>query len=246
MNRVDHARLSILHLIREGSAGDRLPGESDLATRIGVSRVTVRSALRQLWHEGLVTRRWGNGTFIAEPPAGTGPTAFRSIYVDVGVVGSLPERIRAAGFDVEIRGFGATTGTAPSWVAESMVATEDVWHIERTLVIDHNPGVYLVDYLPTAIAGNGLDPTALAHPDQNLPSLLAAHGTRAVKDEAYLEAVAAPTPVAAALNLQPGRPVLRARQNTHGEDGTVIECTEVHYNTEVFATVLVRSSRETQ
>jgi GntR family transcriptional regulator, histidine utilization repressor len=47
-------------------AGDRLPSELDLVATLGVSRMTVNRALRELADEGLVTRVSGVGTFVAQ------------------------------------------------------------------------------------------------------------------------------------------------------------------------------------
>ena len=50
--------------------GDRLPGERELATQIGVSRPTVRMGLHALAAMGVVQSRHGAGTFIPSgPPA---------------------------------------------------------------------------------------------------------------------------------------------------------------------------------
>ncbi|WP_432034957.1 FadR/GntR family transcriptional regulator [Streptomyces cucumeris] len=49
--------------------GEQLPGESDLATRLGVSTVTLREALMALRQQGLVTTRRGRGggSFVTVP-----------------------------------------------------------------------------------------------------------------------------------------------------------------------------------
>jgi len=46
-------------------AGDAVPSEWDLSELYGVSRLTVRRALDELVHEGLLRRRHGVGTFVA-------------------------------------------------------------------------------------------------------------------------------------------------------------------------------------
>ena len=50
--------------------GKRLPSETELAKRFGVSRPTASRALRDLQHLGIIERRAGSGSYLnARPPA---------------------------------------------------------------------------------------------------------------------------------------------------------------------------------
>src|SRR4029079_11569906 len=52
----------------EYAAGTQLPSESELSRELGVSRVTVREALRVLAQENVVVKVQGRGTFVADNP----------------------------------------------------------------------------------------------------------------------------------------------------------------------------------
>ncbi|RZS34935.1 GntR family transcriptional regulator [Herbihabitans rhizosphaerae] len=74
----------VLQAIRLGvvRAGERLPSERELAVRLGVSRMTLREAIRSLQEAGYVESRRGRygGTFVSEParsarPVGAAPSA---------------------------------------------------------------------------------------------------------------------------------------------------------------------------
>ena len=51
----------------ELTSGDRLPSERELSEKLGVNRLTLRRALRVLEDQGLLIRRRGSGTYVAEP-----------------------------------------------------------------------------------------------------------------------------------------------------------------------------------
>lgn len=67
--------------------GARIPSEPQLAKDWGVSRFTVARAVEQLVDEGLITRRQGSGSFVAEAPLRRSP----------GYMLSFTEAVEAAG-----------------------------------------------------------------------------------------------------------------------------------------------------
>jgi DNA-binding FadR family transcriptional regulator len=70
----------IKRLIASGAlgAGERLPAERDLATRLGVSRPTVREAVRALEALGVLESKAGTGTYVSDlsPELLSGPMRF--------------------------------------------------------------------------------------------------------------------------------------------------------------------------
>ena len=71
----------ILGNIASGSwpPGYRIPSENQLVAELGLSRMTVNRALRELSIEGALRRVQGLGTFVAEPKPTAGPIGNRCI-----------------------------------------------------------------------------------------------------------------------------------------------------------------------
>jgi len=74
--------------VRQGSPGDKLPSEGELAARFGVNRHTLRRAVEELISEGLLERQHGVGIFITDQlldyRVGSN-TRFTQTLADIGI-----------------------------------------------------------------------------------------------------------------------------------------------------------------
>ncbi|MES2337310.1 MAG: histidine utilization repressor [Pseudomonadota bacterium] len=109
---------SILGDVKSGrlSAGDRVSSESEIVSRFGVSRMTANRALRELTAAGILVRRPGSGTFIAETKPIGHLIEIRNIADEVRSRGHAyrsrvlgNERLRADGAAAAL--LGVATGT---------------------------------------------------------------------------------------------------------------------------------------
>ena len=71
----ERVSLKLVELIesREFQEGERLPAESHLAERFGVSRPIIREALSRLRSQGLVVSRRGSGSYVQRSGASAAP-----------------------------------------------------------------------------------------------------------------------------------------------------------------------------
>lgn len=83
---------ALLGRIQRGdlAAGDRIPPERELSERLGVNRLTLRRALRELEGRGLLSRRPGLGTFVSEPKVERPAGRLISFTRDVQQLGFAP------------------------------------------------------------------------------------------------------------------------------------------------------------
>lgn len=127
--------------------GTRLPSEPDLAAELGVSRATLREALRALEGEGLLRRRRGSGTYVAELPR-----VANSLDLNFGVT----EAIRSAGMRAGIaRG---RHWIEPASAAEAarlgLEPGQDVLVVERVRTAEDKPVVLSRDIFPSRLIGD--------------------------------------------------------------------------------------------
>ena len=125
-------------------AGTRLPSEPELAAELQVSRATLREALRAMELEGLLRRRQGSGTFVAEHPR-----MANSLDTNFGVT----DAIRAAGMTPGIA--NGRHWVEPASAGEATLLElepgQDVLVIERVRTAEGKPVVLSRDLFPSRL-----------------------------------------------------------------------------------------------
>lgn len=117
--------------------GDRLPGERDLCALLGVSRTSVREALRSLQARGVVTVRHGKGVFVAVPGAGESALRGLALVREIGIDELFAMR---EVLEVPAAGWAATAATD-----EQLATLEATFHALEQAVIGGRPPGELQD-----------------------------------------------------------------------------------------------------
>ena len=84
------------------SSGSRLPASRDLAVALGISRNSVVRAYDQLYAEGFIEARIGNGTYVAHLPEKTAPTKKLSTKLSTGFSTGLSPALSTKSADLPV------------------------------------------------------------------------------------------------------------------------------------------------
>ncbi|MEN4100196.1 MAG: GntR family transcriptional regulator, partial [Anaerolineaceae bacterium] len=132
-------------LISETPPGNRLPSEPELAHQLGVSRATLREAMRTFEGQGLIRRRQGVGTFVVS----------HSQIIDSGleVLESIETLAKKIGLDVSMGAFQVTQIEADEQLADALdvAPRTTLVKVARVINAEDRPVAFLVDILPTDI-----------------------------------------------------------------------------------------------
>ena len=141
----------IQHLLRyrihngQYRPGTQIPSEHELSAELGVSRVTLREALRELVREDLLVKIQGKGTFVhSNPPTRLAPVRY------TGFLEELQERVRK----LRVTEAEIAQVPAPSDVKTALQLDDDASQltlIRRLRFIDDQPFSFTLNYLPTEI-----------------------------------------------------------------------------------------------
>jgi GntR family transcriptional regulator len=144
--------------LARGEFTGRFPGDEELRETYGVSRHTVREAVRRLQAEGVIERGRGRGTFVTgaliEQPLGALYSLFRSVEAQGFVQRSVVRHLEVR-HDEEA---AAVLGRPPD---------EPLVYLERLRLADDQPIVLDCSWLPAPLArpllGVDFTRTALYH-----------------------------------------------------------------------------------
>jgi GntR family transcriptional regulator len=213
----------------EWTPGERLPSEPDLAVELGVSRPTLREALRLLATEGWLERKHGSGTYVSQRVP-----VHNSIETNFGVTDLIIGAGRVPGTskrEVRTERAGAVIGRALG-----VSATTTVVMLERIRLADGKPVVHSLDIFPPW----SLDGQQVSSLTESVYEALAAHGSAVVRGNAHISAVAADGMLAKALSMKKGAPLLRVEQLDLDANGRSMVLSIEHYRPDTFDFHLTR------
>ena len=207
--------------IRSGrlTPGDQLPTEGALEEQFGVSRITVRGAIRELVARELVEIRRGRGTFVTTPKLTQPLTALTGFVEDM----QAAEREATA----ELLGHGDIP--ADRDVAERLGVNlgTHVTRIRRVRLADRQPISFDETYLPLDIGQRIVTHDLSREPIFTL--LEQQYGIPIVDAEYAMEAIAAPEHVADALGVAPNSPIFLIERTSYSTANTPIDYERLYY-----------------
>jgi GntR family transcriptional regulator len=227
---------ALRHDIENGhlTPGDQLSPEMDLAERFGVSRITVRGAVRELIDAGLVEIRRGRGTFVTAPKVVQELTALTGFVEDMQLAG----RVASA------RLLDHTTVPASTVVAERLKIDlgAEVTRIRRVRLADKQPVSFDETYLPLEIGRKIIRHDLTREPIFTL--LEQRYELPLLEADYALEAHAAPAGIADALDVDTGAPVFVIERTSYTTAGRPIDYEKLYYRGDAirFVTRLARRS----
>ena len=206
---------NLAKIIASAQPGERLPTEPNLARQLGVSRATLREAMRTFETQGLIHRRQGSGTYVLHP----------SYVIETGleVLESIETIARRIGLEVSVGELKIEPRHPTEDEARILSLTPDskVIVLTRVIVAEGSPVAYLVDTLPQDFLSMGeLDSSFTG----SVLDLLLKRGTPRLNiSRTEINAVTAQSEVARALRIQRGDVLLRFVAYLYADTGQVVD-----------------------
>ena len=180
-------------LIARTPPGQRLLNEPDLSKQLGVSRATLREAMRTFETQGLIRRRQGSGTYVV----GKVPV------MDAGLeeLESIDRMARRMKLSISVSDLNIEQVNADREIAKQLGVKDGarLTRVQRVIRVDRRPAAYLIDTLPESI----LKPDDLPSDfSGSVLDFLIARGDKLGVSRAVISATNAPADVAKPLEIQ--------------------------------------------
>jgi GntR family transcriptional regulator len=201
-------------LIASVSAGERLPSEPKLAKQLGVSRATLREAMRTFETQGLIRRRQGAGTFVvgAAPVLESGLEALESIQ-------TMAKRM---GLSVRVGNLSVETVPANEKQAQKLGVplNTSLTRVSRVISTSERAAAYLVDILPADFLAADDLPKQF---NGSVLDFMLERGDLPTVAKIGVNASSASSSVAKALEIQRGDVLLRLSSRIYVDSDQVID-----------------------
>ena len=207
---------SLLEQIVTGklSPEERLPSERELSKQLNVSRMTLRAALQVLDNKGLLVRRPGDGTYIANP----------KIERQAAKLVPFTESMRKRGYQTSAKVIVLEQRLAEVSIANrlNIPVSSLVYYCQRLRLINQEPVMLEQftmprDYFPN-LEKYDLEKRSFYEIAEN------EYGVTIRQAQQSLEAVAATEFEAELLGIDPGDPLMLEYRLAFDPDGRPVEC----------------------
>ena len=230
----DQTVLAIQEAIKQGKfpAGSQLPPEMELLQMMGISRTTLREALRILEEQRFIRKRRGLGTFVME----------RAIVKDMSENFGITEMISQAGYTAGTRDFKISTEKASKTLAEKLNIPDESMTvvIERVRTANDTPIVFTRDIMPEKVLG-GWMPTSQNLSGVSLYECLERYASiRIVDGMASFSPVQANSELAKKLSIQRNALLLLIEQIDHDQNQRPVLYSAEYHLTDKFNFIVHR------
>ncbi len=204
--------------------GEKLPSEHELASRFGVSRMTVRQSIAELIDEGLLYRRHGVGTFVALPHLERDHTRLTNSF----------DPTESKGNDTKPSLLTLEVIPAGQKVAKALDIKEDDLVIRvKILGCANNVPITVHDaYIPHKLFSPVIDENLEV---QNLWSLFEQCGYKVKRAIEHIEAREATKELAKLMEIREGVPLLYKERTVYAHDGTPVEFTYCYNRGDIYS-----------
>jgi GntR family transcriptional regulator len=146
---VDVAEVALRGWLATGRhrSGERLPPEQELSAQLGISRGTLRTALRRLEESGEIVRRQGSGTFVGRAAAWALDEGLEKLVSYNELARRRGVRLELGRLEIEQRPLGADVGRLFDLDPETPATT-----IIRVVILDGAPGAHMADVVHPDVA----------------------------------------------------------------------------------------------